>query len=207
MPTLQAQIQTERASRYLVQLCKHAAAMGSGGHTARMHLHAPIARREVQVAADWSDTTGTVTFAPWGHCTLAAEEHALTLRIDAADDDGLTRIREVIDRDLQRFSQRDPVTVTWRPGEPAGIAPVQSPPTSKSRQGIPRWRLQTIVLALAAVLLVALHVGLAGVVVAKSRWIGIGTNVVVALVALKLALVAWARLATRRRRARLRARP
>jgi hypothetical protein len=33
MPILQAQIQTERASRYLVQFCKQAAAMGGGGHT------------------------------------------------------------------------------------------------------------------------------------------------------------------------------
>jgi hypothetical protein len=56
MPILQAQIQTERASRYLVQLCKHAAAMGSGGHSPRVHLQGRMARREVQVAADWSES-------------------------------------------------------------------------------------------------------------------------------------------------------
>jgi hypothetical protein len=72
MPILQAQIETERASRYLVQFCKHAAAMGGGGHTPRIHLHTTMTRREVQVAAEWSDTNGTVTFTPWGQCTLAS---------------------------------------------------------------------------------------------------------------------------------------
>ena len=52
MPILQAQIQTERASRYLVQFCKHAAAMGSGGHSPRMHPHGVMTRREVQVVAE-----------------------------------------------------------------------------------------------------------------------------------------------------------
>jgi hypothetical protein len=123
MPTLYAQIPTERAGRYLVQFCKHAAAMGGGGHTLRMHLHSTMARGEVRVAADWSDTSGTVTFTPWGQCTLAAGIDTLTLRIDAADEDGLARIRDVIDRDLQRFSRRDPVTATWhRPFDPASTS-------------------------------------------------------------------------------------
>ena len=114
MPTLHAQIHTERANRYLVQLCKHAAAMGGGGHTLRM---------QVRVSADWSDISGTVTFTPWGRCTLSAADDTLTVRIDAADQDGLTRIRDVIDRDLQRFSHRDPLTVTWQQPETPGAAP------------------------------------------------------------------------------------
>ena len=123
MPILHAQIQTERPSRYLVQFCKHAAAMGGGGHTPRMHLHATMARREVQVAAEWSDTSGTVTFNPWGQCTLTADADTLTLRIDAADEDGLAQIRDVIDRDLQRFSRRDPLAVTWQRPETRGADP------------------------------------------------------------------------------------
>jgi hypothetical protein len=114
MPTLQAQIPTERASRYLVQFCKHATAMGSGGHRARMHLQGMMARREVEVAADWSETNGTVTFTPWGRCTLASDASTLTVRIDAADQEGLTRIRDIVTRDLRRFSSRDPLTVTWQ---------------------------------------------------------------------------------------------
>jgi len=110
MPILHAQIQTDRAGRYLVQFCKHAAAMGDGGHAARMHLRKTMAR----ATAEWSDTAGTVTFTPWGTCTLAATADVLTLRIDATDDDGLARIRDVVDRDLERFSRREPLTVTWQ---------------------------------------------------------------------------------------------
>lgn len=113
MLTAEAHVETERASRYLVQFCKHAAAMGDDGHTPRMHLHGMMARREVQVAAEWSDTDGTVTFTPWGQCTLTASASTLTVRIEAGDQDGLHQIRDVITRDFDRFSHRHPLTVTW----------------------------------------------------------------------------------------------
>jgi hypothetical protein len=113
MPTLKAQVETERASRYLVQFCKHAAAMGGGGDTPRMHLHGVMARREVRIDAEWSDAQGTVTFTPWGQCTLAADTRTLTVVIEAAGEDGLHQIRDVITRDLERFSRREPLTVTW----------------------------------------------------------------------------------------------
>jgi hypothetical protein len=202
MPILHAQIQTERASRYLVQFCKHAAAMGDGGHTPRMHLHASMARREVQVAAEWSDSGGTVTFTPWGQCTLAADIGTLTLRIDAPDDDGLAQIRDVVDRDLERFSRRNPLTVTWHRSETPGAAPFRHPSavTPQPRRGLPRPHLQTILLALAVVLAIGLHVGLAGAVVAQSRWTGVAINILAALVVLKITLIAWARFAARRRR-------
>jgi hypothetical protein len=203
MPILQAQIQTDRASRYLVQFCKHAAAMGGGGHTPRMHLHAPLARGEVQVAAEWSDTSGTVTFTPWGRCTLSADDRILTLRIDADDEDGAARIRDVVTRDFERFTRRDPVTVTWQRSESPGAAPFRHTDelTAKPRRGFPRRGLQTILLALAVVLVAGLHVGLAGTVVAQSRWTDIAINVVAALVVVKITLIVWAHSGVRRRRA------
>lgn len=202
MPILQAQIQTERASRYLVQFCKHAAAMGGGRHTPRMHLHGTMTRRDVQVAAEWSDTSGTVTFTPWGKCTLAADAGTLTLLIDAADEDGLAQIRDVISRDFERFSRRDQLTVTWQRHETPGAAPFRHTGgmTPKRRRGVPS-NLQTILLTLAVVLVIGLHVGLAGTVAADSWWTGVAINIVVALVVLKIALVAWARFRIRRRRA------
>ena len=127
MPILQALIQTDRASRYLVQFCKHAAAMGGGDHTPRMHLHAPMARGEVQVAAEWSEISGTVTFTPWGRCTLSADDDTLTLRIDAAEEDGVAKIRDVVTRDFERFTRRDPVTLTWQRSEPPAPPPFHSP--------------------------------------------------------------------------------
>ena len=123
MPIVEAQIETERPSRYLVQFCKHAAAMGSGGHSPRMHLHGPVAHREVEVAAEWSDTRGTVTFTPWGLCTLDVDDGVLTVRIDATDEDGLAQIRDVVTQDLARFSQRNPLAVTWQRSDDPGGAP------------------------------------------------------------------------------------
>lgn len=203
MPILEAQVETERASRYLVQFCKHAAAMGSGGHTPRMHLHRPMARREVQVAAEWSDTRGTVTFTPWGECTLAAETNALTVRIEAVDEDGLDQIRDVITRDFERFSRRDPLTVTWhQPETPdASSRPEGGGVTPRHGRGLTHGNLQTILLVLAAVVVIGLHLGLAGTIAADSRWTGMATNFVLALVALKVALIALVRFGIRRRKA------
>jgi hypothetical protein len=201
MLALEARVETERAGRYLVQFCKHAAAMGGGGHTPRMHLHGMMTRRGVQVEAEWSDTRGTVTFTPWGRCTLAASTETLTLRIEATDEDGLHQIQDVVTRDLDRFSRRDPLTVTWRrrdisdaPARVGGVA-------GKRRFGTAHGRLQAILLLTVVVLVIALHLGLAATIVANSKWTGMATNVVVALVVLKIALIAIARLGIRRRKA------
>jgi hypothetical protein len=196
MPVLEARIETERASRYLVQFCKHAAAMGGGGHRPRMHPHGAT-RREVRVDAEWSGARGTVTFTPWGRCTLAAGPHTLTLRIEAADEDGLCQIRDVVTRDLERFSRRDPLTVTWhRPETPEASAATETP--SAHRRG---GRLRTILLVVAVVLAIALHLGSAGTLAAHSRWTGMATDVVLALVSLKVALIVLGRLGIRHRKA------
>jgi hypothetical protein len=115
MLTVEAQIETERASRYLVQLCKHASAMaGARGHRFRRHAggHTP-ARSEVQVHAEWSETHGTISFTPWGQCTIQANASTLAVRVEAADEENLRQIQDVITRDLDRFGQRDHLTVNW----------------------------------------------------------------------------------------------
>ncbi|MEU6428517.1 DUF2218 domain-containing protein [Microbispora sp. NPDC046973] len=197
---MHAQIQTERAGRYIVQFCKHATAMGSGGHIARMHPHAPTARRDVQVAAEWSDTSGTVTFTPWGECTLTADAGTLTVRIDAPDEEGLAQMRDIVTRDFERFSRREPVTVTWQRQEtPDGPVRHTGATTASPRRAISRSNLQTILVALAILLVIGLHVGVAGTVVAESRWTTAAVNIVVALIVLKIALITWARFRIRRR--------
>lgn len=116
MPMLiaEARVETERASRYLVQLCRHAAAMGAARvHDSRMHLHSLLARRQVQVTADWSETFGTVAFAPWGRCTVTADPATLVLRVEAADEQSLRRIQDVVTEDLGRFGRRDELTLNW----------------------------------------------------------------------------------------------
>lgn len=124
MPVAEAQIETERPSRYLVQFCKHAAAMGaSHGHGPRVHLRAILGRREVRVHADWSDTDGVVTFDPWGQCVVAAGAGTLTLRVEATDEDNLRQIQDVITRNFNRFGRRERLTVAWHQPETPGVAP------------------------------------------------------------------------------------
>ena len=72
-----------------------------------------LARREVQVHAERTDTQATVTFAPWGQCTITSEATTLTLRIQAADEENLHRIQDIITKDLERFGRRDNLTVNW----------------------------------------------------------------------------------------------
>lgn len=203
MPILEARIETERAGRYLTQFCKHAAAMGSGGHTPRIHLHGMMARRDVQVAAEWSDTEGRVTFTPWGTCTLTADTSALALRIEGADEDGLRQIKDVVTRDVERFSRRDPLAVSWHEPESSGAAASHhSGGLIHRHRGVAvRSRRQTVLLSLAVLMVLGVHIGLAGTVVADSGWTGMATIIVVVVVALKLALIALARFGIRSRKA------
>ncbi|MGF7234571.1 MAG: DUF2218 domain-containing protein [Frankia sp.] len=113
MLIVETQIETERPSRYLVRFCKHAASMGGHRHRPRMHLADAIARREVQVHADWSDTHGVVTFTSWGQCTITANADTLTLRVEATDEENLRKIQDIIAKDFDRFGRRDGLTVNW----------------------------------------------------------------------------------------------
>jgi hypothetical protein len=118
MPTTEARIETERPSRYLVQLCKHAAAMGSGagdgpGHSPRVHLRNMLTRREVGVRAEWSDAEGVITFEPWGRCTLEAGTNTLTLHVEARDEQDLRRIQDILTKDLDRIGRRENLAVNW----------------------------------------------------------------------------------------------
>jgi len=132
MPTAEARIDTDRGGRYLGQLCRHAAAMaGVDGHrgadhgATADHSPAPGGHRDtghVTVDAQWSDTSGVITFAPHGTCTLEAGESALVVRVDAVDDDKLARIQQIIGSDLDRFGRRDGLVVSWTSAEDAGAA-------------------------------------------------------------------------------------
>ena len=115
MLIVEARIETEQSSRYLVRLCTHASSMGRAqGHGPRVHLSEALSRGEVDVRAQWSDTHGTVTFSPWGRCEIAATPTALLLRVEAADEDYLRRIQDIVTRDLDRFSGSEQVAIDWR---------------------------------------------------------------------------------------------
>ena len=115
MLTAEAHIQTEQPSRYLVQLCRHASLIN---HKILQH-HAAKAqvRPEVQ-HVEWSDADGTLTFS-WGRCTMQAGPGTLTVRAEAASEENLQRIQDLIARNLERFGRRDHLKVNWqRPEAP-----------------------------------------------------------------------------------------
>jgi hypothetical protein len=127
MLTAEAQIDTEHPSRYLAQLRRHAAAMGGArGHRLRAHAGAQ-AGREVQVHAKWSEADGAISFDPWGTCTITASADRLVLRAEAADEENLRRIQDVLTRDIDRFGRRERLTITWHcpktPGAERGEEP------------------------------------------------------------------------------------
>ena len=115
MLTAEATVETERPSRYLIQLCRHAGQM-------KQHLRlrqrtdnegdTPPAVQHVE----WSDTYGVVRLN-WGQWTLQATPNTLKLRAEAADQQHLRRIQDLLTARLEKIGRRDHVTVDWQPLE------------------------------------------------------------------------------------------
>lgn len=125
MPTAEARLATDRASRYLVQLCSHLDRMdrmdhrphgGHGGHGGHGRLggHAQDPAVPAVEHVDCTDTHGTVRFAD-GRWTLHATADTLTLRVDADDEEALTRLRDRISERIARIGRRDGLQAHWHP--------------------------------------------------------------------------------------------
>ncbi|QYN36491.1 DUF2218 domain-containing protein [Pseudonocardia sp. DSM 110487] len=174
MPTAEAAIDTPRAARYLAQFGKHARAMGgTRGHGMRMHGGNPLASGEVNLHVECADDQVVVTFDPWGSATLRVQDDRLTVRADAADEQNLHRIQEILTRDIERFGRRDQLTLTWDGTDP-------EPPAHRARAPIAL----TVAGVLGTAVAVAVHLGIGGVALA------LGGGVTVAAVVLLLAHVA-----------------
>jgi hypothetical protein len=87
-----ARIESERASIYLQQLCKHFA------------HKAPV---------EFTPEKGQITFAS-GICRLEAKDGVLTLLADAEDDEKMTRLQGVVEKHLVRFAFREPHVIAWQ---------------------------------------------------------------------------------------------
>jgi hypothetical protein len=119
MLTNEARIQTEHPGRYLARLCRHADSIGH--KLVQLHPGNAQARPEVK-HVEWSDTAGTLTLN-WGTCTMQAGPDTLTVRAEAATEEDLQRIQDLMTRNLERFGRRDHLSVTWpRPQAPAAQA-------------------------------------------------------------------------------------
>jgi hypothetical protein len=99
----EASVPTERASRYLVQLCQHISLVAQ-------------ANPHMQAHAEWSDDQGVISFGD-GRCVLRAGPQALTLRAEASDEQTLGRLQERIAGRVEQVGRRDGLTVSWRPAE------------------------------------------------------------------------------------------
>ena len=124
MPTAEADIQTEHAARYLERVCGHAGKMGAAGH--RLGHRQPSHARgdgppEVRHVA-CSGTEGTVSLN-CGQWTMRALPGLLAVRAEAADEQSLRRIQDLLTARLQKFGRREHLTVNWRRPEATAAEP------------------------------------------------------------------------------------
>ena len=97
----EAAVTTDRASRYLTQLCQHLEAIAQ-------------ARAQMPVRVEWGDDTGLITLGA-ARCALQARAGALILRAEAPDEQSLQQIERRLTDRLEQIGRRDQLTVTWIP--------------------------------------------------------------------------------------------
>lgn len=88
-----ARVPTEKASRYLQQLCKHFA-------------------HKLPVTFD--EHAGSISFSI-GECALTADDDALTITATAPAEADMDQLKDVIVRHLVRFAFREELQVEWQP--------------------------------------------------------------------------------------------
>jgi hypothetical protein len=91
MYSAEARVTSEKASRYLVQLCKHFA-------------H--------KTTAEYDETQGRVDFQP-GLCLMTATGDELLVRCEAGDAPDLERIKHIVEDHIVRFGWREKIGITW----------------------------------------------------------------------------------------------
>ncbi len=115
MLTTEADIQTEHGARYLVRLCGHVGKMGTTGHRLghRPSSHARGGVPPEVRSVECSGTEGTVSLN-WGQWTMRASPGLLAVRVEAADEESVRRIQDLLTSRLQKFGRREHLTVNWR---------------------------------------------------------------------------------------------
>jgi cytochrome P450 len=110
MPSAEARIRTDRASRYLTQLCSHTAHVSNLGH--RNH-RGEEALRAMPRHAESSATDGVIDFDR-GRCTLRATAEELILLAEADDQQDLRLMQDAIAARVQQIGRRDQLSLTWQ---------------------------------------------------------------------------------------------
>lgn len=218
MLTSEAHVHSERPSRYISQLCRHAEQIQRLRNRGRL-LHeggdgqAPPEMTHVE----WSHATGRVSFG-WGRCVMEASATTLTLRAEATDEANLQWIQDTIAKDVERFGRREHLKVDWRRREAPGVGrrptgsldaprPQKAAPATVTKRADGRTMALASAGALGVVIAVLVHLGLAGAVLA-TRWQGvtaIGLVVVIVTAVLGHAAIPVAAVGLRRRARRRKA--
>ena len=115
MPSAEAHVQTSSAGRYLARLCEHAGNMGRPQRH-RPRTHGGSGGPPEVLHTECSETEGAIVLS-WGRCALTAGPGSLTLRADAADEENLARIQDMIAGRLEKFGRRENLSVTWHPAQ------------------------------------------------------------------------------------------
>jgi hypothetical protein len=189
MPSAEARIPTDRAARYLEQLCSHLGAMGHMRHLpAGGHGGAGMPRVE-NIKENGNRAVIRFNDGSWA---LEAQEDALVLRVDAEEAAALERLKEAIAARITKIGRRDGLAVTWSspadPDERHGLAAgarVRFP----RQGGGQRWWRRIGWFALAGLAL-AIHLGLIGSLLGGGRWKDAAADAIIALIAVKLILLA-----------------
>jgi len=131
MPAAEADIRTDHAASYLARLCGHAGKMSQASHrlSHRPRGHdrdggPPEVRR-----VERSGTEATVRLDR-GQWTMHALPGRLAVRAEAADEEDLRRIQDLLTTRLERFGRREHLTVTWQ----AATAEVRTAPGPEDHQ-------------------------------------------------------------------------
>jgi hypothetical protein len=115
MPAAEADIRTDRAASYLARLSDHADRMGQAGHHPR-HRRAAHGRGDGPPEirrVERGETEATVTLDR-GQWTMRAQPGLLAVRAEAADEENLRRIQDLLTTRLENFARREHLTVAWR---------------------------------------------------------------------------------------------
>jgi hypothetical protein len=142
MPSAEARIPTDRAPRYLEQLCSHLDAMGHMRHLpAGGHGGAGMPRVE---NIEQSGNRAVIRFAE-GSWDLQGHKDALVLRVEADEAAALERLKSSIAARIAKIGRRDGLAVVWSsPADPhdghgpAAGAGAQSPQRDGGQTWWPR---------------------------------------------------------------------
>jgi len=109
VPIANTEVSTQRAGRYLVQLCEH---LNQLSHHARHGAMADSGGPPQVRRAEWTDERGVIEFFT-GQCTLDANDGTLAITLAADDADELRRMQELFTTRLETIGMRDSLTVAW----------------------------------------------------------------------------------------------